>query len=212
MSSSKDVYSRKRIIAVTRLTIMKKYDYSHLEKTKVRRDDQKMYKFREGDFPRLRLQDIEDMLLLLVQQKLTNLTIDKWFVEAFVPEGLSTYIRMMLSPEALLSTIGVREKYVTVIGATFQWFLRDLTGMLGGVMFTFYQSGFEYALIAEAKHSKKCGYYREKTNKHTKTTCPLNPKYIAKLARIDVDEQAARFDANEQATRIDAAEQATNIS
>ncbi|GJS07223.1 hypothetical protein Tco_0364019 [Tanacetum coccineum] len=33
----------------------------------------------EGDFPRLRLQDIEDMLLLLVQQKLTNLIIDKWY-------------------------------------------------------------------------------------------------------------------------------------
>ncbi|GJZ96413.1 hypothetical protein Tco_0668747 [Tanacetum coccineum] len=31
MSSSKDVYSRKIIIAVTRLTIMKKYDYGHLE-------------------------------------------------------------------------------------------------------------------------------------------------------------------------------------
>ncbi|GKC35831.1 hypothetical protein Tco_1048215 [Tanacetum coccineum] len=46
-SPVKDVYSRKRIIAVTRL-IMKKYDY-----------------------------DIEDMLLLLVQQKLTNLTIDE---------------------------------------------------------------------------------------------------------------------------------------
>ncbi|GKD53822.1 hypothetical protein Tco_1287209 [Tanacetum coccineum] len=75
--SSKDVYSRKRIIAVTRLTIMKKYDYDHLEEIEVRRDDQKLYKFREGDFPRLRLQDIEDMLLLLVQQKLTNLTIDE---------------------------------------------------------------------------------------------------------------------------------------
>ncbi|GJX58188.1 hypothetical protein Tco_0289578 [Tanacetum coccineum] len=112
--------------------------------------------------------------------------------------------------DALTTRVG--EKSITVIGATFQWFLRDLTGMLGGVMFTFYQSGFEYALIAEAKHSKKCGYCREKTNKHTKTTCPLNPNYIAKLARIDVDEQAARIDANEQATRIDAAEQETNIS
>ncbi|KAL8218739.1 hypothetical protein R6Q57_022112 [Mikania cordata] len=81
------------------------------------------------------------------------------FLEAFVPEGfpnsvtpdyipfqmwdllqgLSTYIRMMLSTQALLSAIGVGEKSATVIGATFQWFLRDLTGMLGGVMFTFYQ-------------------------------------------------------------------------
>ncbi|XP_076905326.1 protein root UVB sensitive 3-like [Bidens hawaiensis] len=81
------------------------------------------------------------------------------FIEAFVPEGfpnsvtpdyipfqtwdllqgLSTYIRTMLSTQALLSAIGVGEKSATVIGATFQWFLRDLTGMLGGVMFTFYQ-------------------------------------------------------------------------
>nr|GFC73318.1 hypothetical protein [Tanacetum cinerariifolium] len=56
---------------------MKKYDYGHLEEIEVRREDQKVYKFREGDFPRLRLQNIEDMLLVLVQQKLTNLTIDE---------------------------------------------------------------------------------------------------------------------------------------
>ncbi|GJX97986.1 hypothetical protein Tco_0355005 [Tanacetum coccineum] len=56
---------------------MKKYDYGHLEEIEVRRDDQKLYTFKEGDFKRLRLQDIEDMLLLLVQQKLTSLTIDE---------------------------------------------------------------------------------------------------------------------------------------
>lgn len=54
-------------------------------------------------------------------------------------QGLSTYIRSMLSTQALLSAIGVGEKSATVIGATFQWFLRDFTGMLGGVLFTFYQ-------------------------------------------------------------------------
>ncbi|KAK9276700.1 hypothetical protein L1049_006236 [Liquidambar formosana] len=54
-------------------------------------------------------------------------------------QGLSTYIRTMLSTQALLSAIGVGEKSATVIGATFQWFLRDLTGMLGGVLFTCYQ-------------------------------------------------------------------------
>ncbi|GKC05926.1 hypothetical protein Tco_0997536 [Tanacetum coccineum] len=77
LTSSKDVYSRRRIIAVTRLTIMKKYDYGHLEEIEVRRDYQKLYTFKEGDFKRLRLQYIEDMLLLLVQRKLTNLTIDE---------------------------------------------------------------------------------------------------------------------------------------
>ncbi|GJS27133.1 hypothetical protein Tco_0487753 [Tanacetum coccineum] len=77
LTSSKDVYSRRRIITVNRLNIMKKYDYGHLEEIEVRRDDQKLYTLKEGDFKRLRLQDIEDMLLLLVQQKLTNLTINE---------------------------------------------------------------------------------------------------------------------------------------
>ncbi|GKC66971.1 hypothetical protein Tco_1099569, partial [Tanacetum coccineum] len=45
-----DVYSRKRIIVVTRLSIMEKYDYGHLEEIKVCQEDQKLYKFREGDF------------------------------------------------------------------------------------------------------------------------------------------------------------------
>ncbi|GKC42121.1 hypothetical protein Tco_1059843, partial [Tanacetum coccineum] len=75
--SSKDVYSRKRIIAVTSLKIIKWYNYGHLDEIEVRREDQQLYKFKEGDFPRLRLQDIEDMLLLLVQRRLTNLTIDE---------------------------------------------------------------------------------------------------------------------------------------
>ncbi|GKC76343.1 hypothetical protein Tco_1127117 [Tanacetum coccineum] len=56
---------------------MKKYDYGHLDEIEVRREDQHLYTFKEGDFPRLRLQYIEDMLLLLVQQKLTNLSIDE---------------------------------------------------------------------------------------------------------------------------------------
>ncbi|WOK99345.1 protein root UVB sensitive 3 isoform X1 [Canna indica] len=83
----------------------------------------------------------------------------KKILEAFIPEGfpgsvtpdyvpfqvwdslqgLSTYIRAMLSTQALLSAIGVGEQSATVIGATFQWFLRDFTGMLGGILFTFSQ-------------------------------------------------------------------------
>nr|GFC84937.1 hypothetical protein [Tanacetum cinerariifolium] len=45
----------------------------------IRRDDDKIYKFKEGDFKRLRLQDIKDMLVLLVQGKLSNLTVDERF-------------------------------------------------------------------------------------------------------------------------------------
>ncbi|GJY46460.1 hypothetical protein Tco_0435523 [Tanacetum coccineum] len=49
---------------VTRLSIMKKYDYGHLEEIEVRREDQKLYKFREGDFPQLclRRHDIDKQL------------------------------------------------------------------------------------------------------------------------------------------------------
>nr|GEW05428.1 hypothetical protein [Tanacetum cinerariifolium] len=51
--SSLDVYSKRRIIAI--------------------------YKFKEGDFKRLRLQGIKDMLLLLAQGKLSNLTVEERF-------------------------------------------------------------------------------------------------------------------------------------
>ncbi|GJS94358.1 retrovirus-related pol polyprotein from transposon TNT 1-94 [Tanacetum coccineum] len=40
-------------------------------------DDDALYKFKEGDLHRLRIQDIEDMLLLLVQGKVTNLSVEE---------------------------------------------------------------------------------------------------------------------------------------
>nr|GEX29795.1 hypothetical protein [Tanacetum cinerariifolium] len=71
--SALDVYSKRRIIAVTELKIVKWYDYKHLDWISVRRDDDQIYKFKEGDFKRLRLQDIEDMLLLLPDRYRTDL-------------------------------------------------------------------------------------------------------------------------------------------
>ncbi|GKE48190.1 hypothetical protein Tco_1479448 [Tanacetum coccineum] len=53
------------MIAVTKLEIVDWHNYKHLDWITVRRDDDKLYKFKEGDFNRLRIQDIEDMLLLL---------------------------------------------------------------------------------------------------------------------------------------------------
>ncbi|GJT49384.1 hypothetical protein Tco_0975541 [Tanacetum coccineum] len=58
--SKNDVYSTKRII-------------------KVRREDQQLYKLKEGNLPRLHLHDIEYMLLLLVQKKFSNLERDVLF-------------------------------------------------------------------------------------------------------------------------------------
>ncbi|GJU70367.1 hypothetical protein Tco_1256626, partial [Tanacetum coccineum] len=64
--SSHDVFSTKRIIAVTHVKVMKKYDYGYLEEIIVQREDQQLHKFMEGDFPRLNLRGIKDMILLSV--------------------------------------------------------------------------------------------------------------------------------------------------
>nr|GFA82457.1 hypothetical protein [Tanacetum cinerariifolium] len=74
--SALDVYSKRRIIAVTDLKIVEWHNYKHLDWILVRRDDDKIYKSKEGNFKRLCLQDIEDMLLLLV---LSNLTVEERF-------------------------------------------------------------------------------------------------------------------------------------
>nr|GEV39745.1 hypothetical protein [Tanacetum cinerariifolium] len=79
MESLYDVYSRYRIIAVTRLKIMEWFGYSHLKEIIVRRQDDKLYNFREGYFKRLQRQDIKDRLLLLVQDKLSNLNLEEQY-------------------------------------------------------------------------------------------------------------------------------------
>nr|GEZ76561.1 hypothetical protein [Tanacetum cinerariifolium] len=77
--SALDVYSKRRIIAVIDLKIVEWHNYKHLDWILIRRDDDKIYKFKEGDFKRLHLQDIEDMLLFLIQGKLSNLTVEEHF-------------------------------------------------------------------------------------------------------------------------------------
>nr|GEV04245.1 retrovirus-related Pol polyprotein from transposon TNT 1-94 [Tanacetum cinerariifolium] len=70
---------QRRIITVTELKIMEWHSYKHLDWITVRRNDDKLYKFKEGDYKRLRIQDIKNMLLLLVQGKPTNLTVEEHF-------------------------------------------------------------------------------------------------------------------------------------
>ncbi|GJW37972.1 hypothetical protein Tco_0060892 [Tanacetum coccineum] len=57
---------------VTRVKVIKWYDYGYLEEIEVRREDHKLYKFKEGDFPRFNLRDTEDMLLLLKKLNITR--------------------------------------------------------------------------------------------------------------------------------------------
>nr|GEW47085.1 hypothetical protein [Tanacetum cinerariifolium] len=46
--SKHGVYSMKRIIVVTKVKVIKWYDYGYLEEIEVRREDQQLYKFKEG--------------------------------------------------------------------------------------------------------------------------------------------------------------------
>ncbi|GKA32205.1 hypothetical protein Tco_0718572 [Tanacetum coccineum] len=64
LESAHDVYSKRRIIAVTKVEIVEWQNYKHLDWITVRRDDDILYKFKEGDFHRLRIQDIEDIKVL----------------------------------------------------------------------------------------------------------------------------------------------------
>nr|GEV32718.1 hypothetical protein [Tanacetum cinerariifolium] len=68
--------SASRCAWFTHVSVMRKHRYGYLEEIVVRRVDNALYKFKEGDFPRLRINDIEDMLLFVVQNRLTNLSGD----------------------------------------------------------------------------------------------------------------------------------------
>ncbi|GKC34339.1 hypothetical protein Tco_1046723, partial [Tanacetum coccineum] len=92
----------------------------------VRREDHKLYKFKEGDFPRLNLRDIEDMLLLLhvedlqlgveSYQKKLNITKPETFSKSENKGKVPTKMELVLeltqqgsSHEVLVSTEGVEE-------------------------------------------------------------------------------------------------------
>nr|GEV42560.1 hypothetical protein [Tanacetum cinerariifolium] len=94
--SARDVYSKRRIITITELKIVEWHSYKYLDWITVRRDDDKLYKFKEGNFKRLRIQDIEDMLPLLVQGKLTNLIVEECFAfNGFIYQNKDKRNRLM---------------------------------------------------------------------------------------------------------------------
>nr|GEU69376.1 hypothetical protein [Tanacetum cinerariifolium] len=77
------------------------HGYGYLEEIMVKRADRQKYKFKEGDFVDLHLNDIEDMLLLAVQhsyQKKLNITAPQKtypgieFKELYTPSGYPTGI------------------------------------------------------------------------------------------------------------------------
>ncbi|GJU72371.1 hypothetical protein Tco_1263776 [Tanacetum coccineum] len=60
---------RYRVSHIRENNVMRKYGYGYLEEIVVRRADNVLYRFKEGDFLPLRINNIEDMLILVVIQK-----------------------------------------------------------------------------------------------------------------------------------------------
>ncbi|GJT57375.1 hypothetical protein Tco_0992429 [Tanacetum coccineum] len=63
----------KKILGVKSVSVKKLHGYGHLEEIVVKRAYRQLYKFKEGDFVDLHLNDIEEMLLLTIQHKLFHL-------------------------------------------------------------------------------------------------------------------------------------------
>nr|GEU33921.1 hypothetical protein [Tanacetum cinerariifolium] len=77
ITNQHDVYSTMKILSVVSEKIDKQFGYGYLEEIVMMRADRKLYTFKEGDFLRLYLNDIEDMILLHVQHPLFNLKGDE---------------------------------------------------------------------------------------------------------------------------------------
>ncbi|GJY39944.1 hypothetical protein Tco_0426308 [Tanacetum coccineum] len=91
--SKHNMYSIKKILGVKSVSVKKLHGYGHLEEIVVKRANYQLYKFKEGDFVDLHLNDIEDMLLLAIQHKLFNLT-DSDIVDFIV--ALCMFIRSLV--------------------------------------------------------------------------------------------------------------------
>ncbi|GKD27840.1 hypothetical protein Tco_1234054 [Tanacetum coccineum] len=72
--SKHNMYSTKKIMGVKSVSVKKLHGYGHMEEIVVKRADRQFYKFKEGVFVDLHMNDIEDMWLLAVQHKLFHLT------------------------------------------------------------------------------------------------------------------------------------------
>ncbi|GJR49684.1 hypothetical protein Tco_1400205 [Tanacetum coccineum] len=89
------------------VTVNNLHGYGYLEEIMVRRADRQLYKFKEGDFVNLHLNDIEDMLLLDVQHKLFHLDGD---VIVDLAVALQLYIPSFDPPGVVYADLSNRKK------------------------------------------------------------------------------------------------------
>ncbi|GJV06122.1 hypothetical protein Tco_1343778 [Tanacetum coccineum] len=109
------IYSDLMIKSVVRVVVKNKLGYGFLTSIVVRRSDDKEYEFSYADLPRLSVNDVEDMYLLQVQDKLHHLPLE--FVKDFNNALLMFIRRTMIKNRVEYIQIGV-ESYQRTLNLT----------------------------------------------------------------------------------------------
>ncbi|GKA27161.1 hypothetical protein Tco_0713329 [Tanacetum coccineum] len=106
--SKHNVYSTKKILGVKIVSVKKLHGYGHLKVIVVKRADRQFYKFKEGDFVDLHLNDIEDMLLLAIG-------VESYLKKLNITPPQQTFLEIELKELYTLShkPLGVIYKYLT---------------------------------------------------------------------------------------------------
>ncbi|GJR43077.1 hypothetical protein Tco_1311180 [Tanacetum coccineum] len=99
--SKHNVYSIKKILGVKSVSVKKLHGYGHLEEITVKRDDRQLYKFKEGDFVDLHMNDIED-ISLVIKKRVEDLQL-----------GVESYQKKLniTPPQQTISKIEFKEPY-----------------------------------------------------------------------------------------------------
>ncbi|GKE07596.1 hypothetical protein Tco_1399614 [Tanacetum coccineum] len=113
--SRHEVYSKRNIRSVQSIKVDKQYGYAYLEEIMVTRTDKKEYMFCEADFPYLNQNDIKDLYLLKIQNKIRNI---KGTEEYDLINALKMYIRMIVIKKRVEDVQMGVESYQTKLNLT----------------------------------------------------------------------------------------------
>ncbi|GJW68250.1 hypothetical protein Tco_0122674 [Tanacetum coccineum] len=118
-----DVYSTKRILAVTYVSVMRKHRYGHLEEIVVRRADNVLYRFKEGD-------DVADFAIalrmftrsLVTQKRVENLQISE--SECFFSSRSNNYY------QGILHDVLAKERWSNLEKKRAHFMIKDINKLL----------------------------------------------------------------------------------
>ncbi|GJZ92766.1 hypothetical protein Tco_0664831 [Tanacetum coccineum] len=113
--TERNILSNLRIKSIIRIDFKKKWGYGFLRSVIVRRSDDEEYEFSYADLPRLSVNDVEDMYLLQVQDKLHHLPLK--FVKDFNNSLLMFIRRTVIKNRVEVIQLGV-ESYQRTLNLT----------------------------------------------------------------------------------------------